>query len=159
MIKVTRRGTVEAATPEQIFAALNDPQGIAQMLPRVTKAELSDMDEVAGTAKLVTYMALGGIFGTIRCEGNLSWTEPNEIVFKVRTPMPLETRWSLVAQGENTEVSATMFLDLTPMLGPMAAFVPMQQVAEMISKELDAALKAVMQKCSGLNLHERAIAA
>ncbi len=159
MIKVTRRGTVEAATPEQIFAALNDPQGIAQMLPRVTKAELSDVDEAAGTAKLVTYMALGGIFGTIRCEGNLSWSEPNEIVFKVRTPMPLETRWTLTPALADTEVAATMFLDLTPLLGPMAAFVPVQQVAEMLSKELDMALKAVMAKCSGMNMRERAIAA
>lgn len=159
MIKVTRRGTVEAATPEQIFAALNDPQGIAQMLPRVSKVELSDMNEAAGTAKLVTHMALGGIFGTIRCEGDLSWTEPSEIVFKVRTPMPLETRWTLTPKGEDTEVAATMFLDLTPMLGPMAAFVPMQQVAEMLSKELDSALKAVMAKCAGMNARERAIAA
>jgi hypothetical protein len=159
MIKVTRRGTVEAATPEQIFAALNDPQGIAQMLPRVSKVELSDLNEAAGTAKLVTHMALGGIFGTIRCEGDLSWTEPSEIVFKVRTPMPLETRWTLAEKLDGTEVAATMFLDLTPMLGPMAAFVPVQQVAEMLSKELDAALKAVMKKCAGMNLRERAIAA
>lgn len=159
MIKVTRRGTVEAATPEQIFAALNDAQGIAQMLPRVSKVELSDVNEAAGTAKLVTHMALGGIFGTIRCEGDLSWTEPNEIVFKVRTPMPLETRWTLTPKVDDTEVAATMFLDLTPMLGPMAAFVPVHQVAEMLSKELDAALKAVMAKCAGMNLRERAIAA
>jgi hypothetical protein len=150
---------VEAATPEQIFAALNDPQGIAQMLPRVSKVELSDLNEAAGTAKLVTYMALGGIFGTIRCEGDLSWTEPSAIVFKVRTPMPLETRWTLTEKLDDTEVAATMFLDLTPMLGPMAAFVPVQQVAEMLSKELDAALKAVMEKCAGMNLRERAIAA
>jgi carbon monoxide dehydrogenase subunit G len=159
MIKVTRRGTVEAATPEQIFAALNDPQGIAQMLPRVTKVELSNVNEAAGTAKLVTHMALGGIFGTIRCEGDLSWMEPTEIVFKVRTPMPLETRWTLTPKLEDTEVAATMFLDLAPMLGAMAAFVPVQQVAEMLSKELDSALKAVMAKCSGADLRERAIAA
>jgi hypothetical protein len=110
-------------------------------------------------ARLVTHMGLGGIFGTIRCEGDLTWVEPREILFKVRTPVPVETRWTLTPAGNGVDVQATMALDLTPMLGPMAAFVPTQQVADMLAAELDSALKAIATQLRDAGLRERAAAA
>jgi Polyketide cyclase / dehydrase and lipid transport len=159
MISVTRRTYIEVSTPEQIFAALSDPKTIGGLLPRVQKVELLNRDEVARKARLVTHMALGGLFGTIRCEGDLTWEEPREILFKVRTPLPVETRWTLSAGVNGTDIQATMSLDLAPMLGPMAAFVPVQQVAEMLGKELETALSGIATRFAGPALRERAAAA
>ncbi|NTU78746.1 MAG: cyclase [Chloroflexales bacterium] len=159
MIKVNRRAYLEHTTPEAIFATLSDPNGIAKLLPRMQKVDLLDRDDVNCKARLVTHMSLGGIFGTIRCEGDLTWVEPREILFKVRTPVPVETRWVLTSAVNGADIQATMTLDLTPMLGPMAAFVPTQQVAEILAAELDAALKAITNKMRDSGLRERAVAA
>jgi carbon monoxide dehydrogenase subunit G len=159
MIKVTRRAYIEDATPEAIFAALSDPKSIGQLLPRVQKVELLNRDDEASRARLVTHMGFGGIFGTVRCEGDLTWQEPREIVFQVRTPLPVETRWHLTAGVSGTDIQASMALDLGPMLGPMAAFVPAPQVSEMLAAELEAALRAVAAKMRERGLRERAVAA
>lgn len=159
MIKVARRAYIEGTTPEAIFAALSDPNRIAQLLPRVQKAELLNRDDEARTAKLVTHMSLGGIFGTIRCEGDLTWDDNREIAFQVRTPVPVETRWNL-AQGVNgAEVRASMTLDLSPMMGAMAAFVPVQQVSDMLAAELESALKALARHIRDEGLKSQAVAA
>jgi hypothetical protein len=159
MITVTRRSHIEATTPDQIFAALSDPKMIGQLLPRVQKVEMLSRDDVARKARLVTHMSMGGIFGTIRCEGDLTWQEPSEIVFRVRTPLPVETKWILNPAVNGTEIVATMALDLAPMLGPMAAFVPVKEVGEMLAKELDIALKSIAERVSSLGGRERAAAA
>lgn len=159
MINVNRRAYVEHATPEAIFAALSDPSGMSKMLPRVQKVELLDRDDVNRKARLVMYMSLGGILGTIRCEGDLTWVEPREIRFKVRTPVSVETHWTLTPAVNGADIQATMSLNLAPLLGPMAAFVPTQQVADMLAADLDATLKAITLKLSDSGLRERAAAA
>jgi carbon monoxide dehydrogenase subunit G len=159
MIKVARRAYIEGSTPEEIFAALSDPKGISQLLPRVQKVEMLERDDAKQRAKLVTHMGFGGIFGTVRCEGDLSWVEPREIVFQVRNPLPVETRWMLEPAVNGTELRASMALDLGPMLGPMAAFVPAEQVSEMLATELESAIKAIAAKMRGRELRERAVAA
>ncbi len=159
MITVSRRNYIEAATPDDVFAALADPNRISQLLPRFQKVEIKNRDMEARTARLITHMSLGGIFGTIRCEGDLTWTEPSEILFKVRTPVPVETRWTLSSAVNGTDLQATMALDLDPMLGPMASFVPVQAVSDILAKELESALKSISERCSGKKLRERAVAA
>jgi carbon monoxide dehydrogenase subunit G len=159
MITVTRRSYIEASTPEEVFATLSDPKGIAQLLPRVQKVEMLNRNLEMRSARLVTHMSLGGMFGTIRCEGDLTWVEPSEILFKVRTPVPVETRWTLTPAVNGTDLQATMALDLAPLLGPMAAFVPVDAVADMLARELESALKAITERSGGSNLRERAVAA
>jgi carbon monoxide dehydrogenase subunit G len=159
MITVTRRAYIESRSPEEVFASLSDPNRIGQLLPRVQKVEMLNRNMETRTARLVTYMSLGGMFGTIRCEGDLTWTEPGEILFKVRTPVPVETQWTLSPAVNGTDLQATMALDLAPLLGPMAAFVPVQAVSDMLAKELESALKSIRERCSRSPLRERAIAA
>ena len=159
MIKVARRAYIEGTTPEAIFAALSDPKSIGQLLPRVQKVEMLNRDDVARRAKLVTHMGLGGIFGTIRCEGDLTWEDDKEILFQVRTPVPVETRWLLAPGVNGAEVRASMSLDLSPMLGAMAAFVPVQQVSDMLAAELESALKAIAKRMYDEGTKERAVAA
>ena len=158
MITVSRRCYIEDATPEQIFATLSDPAMIGKLLPRVQKVEMLARDDEARRARLATHMSMGGLFGTIRCEGDLRWTEPSEIVFDVRTPLPVETRWLLSPGVNGTEIKASMGLDLAPMLGAMAAFVPTQQVVDILSKELETALKAIAASVQAMP-KERAVAA
>ena len=104
-------------------------------------------------------MSLGGIFGTIRCEGDLTWTAPSDILFKVHKPVSLETRWTLSPAVNGTDLQATMSLDLEPMLGAMAAFVPKQIVSDMLAGELEAALNAIREDSANNVLREQAIAA
>ena len=157
MITVVRKSHINSVTPMDVFTTLSDPQSLSQLLPRVRKSEI--LEEHENTARLVTYMSMGGFFGTIRCEGDLHWIEPHEIVFQVRNPLPLETRWTLSESINGTDIHVTMALDLKPLLGPMAQFVPTQAVAEMIGAELDQTLKAIAKRCSDLMAHEYAITA
>ncbi|EFO81082.1 cyclase/dehydrase [Oscillochloris trichoides DG-6] len=159
MITVSRRSYIEATSPEEVFAALADPTQIGTLMPRFEKVELLNYNEEARTARMVTHMAMGGIFGTIRCEGDLTWVEPSEIVFKVETPVPVETRWILTSETGGTDLFATMSLDLAPMLGPMVAFVPKQLVSDILAGELESALKTVSENSSRQRLQSRAIAA
>lgn len=159
MITVTRRSYIEAATPQDIFLSLSDPNRIGQLLPRMQKVEMSNFDELNCKARLVTYMSLGGIFGTIRCEGDLTWVEPSEILFKVQTPLPVETRWMLNDALNGTEIEATMSINLEPMLGPMSAFVPVQTVSDILAKELESALNSIKEGSARRIMRERAVAA
>ena len=154
MITVTRSSHIEGFGPEEIFAMLSDPKGLTQLLPRVRKAELLNQED--DRAKLITYMALGGVFGTIRCEGELTWEAPHTILFTVQRPLPVETRWSITPTPSGTQIEATIQLDLSPMLGPMTQFVPQDAVAEMMAKELDSALKAINDRCARLRLRAKA---
>ncbi|NTV63641.1 MAG: cyclase [Oscillochloris sp.] len=159
MITVSRRSYIEESTPADIFNTLSDPTQIGSLLPRFQKVELLNYNREGRTARMVTHMGMGGIFGTIRCEGDLSWVEPSEIVFKVHSPVAVETRWTLTAGVNGTDLFATMSLDLAPMLGPMAAFVPVQAVSDILGGELESALKSIGEKSGGQKRRDRAIAA
>ncbi len=157
MIRVDRRKYIEAATPEYVFAALSDPQGIERLLPRMRKVEIRSRS--GNSAHVVTHMAIGGIFGTIPCEGQLQWVEPHEIIFRVKKPLPVEVHWKLAHAVDGTDLQVDMLLDLAPLLGPMAAFVPTQSVIDMIGKELDHALKEMSVRLTQSMPRERAVAA
>ncbi len=159
MIIVTRRASIESSSPEEVFASLADPNRICNLLPRMQKVELLDRNLETCSARMITYMSLGGIFGIIRCEGDLTWTEPGDILFKVHTPVSLETRWTLIPAVYGTDLQATMSLDLRPLLGPMAAFVPKQIVSDLLAGELEAALNAIRDDSANNVLREQAIAA
>lgn len=157
MITVDRRSSVVDATPTEVFQALSDPGRIESLLPRMRKVEIIPRD--TDSARLVTHMAIGGGFGTIRCEGDLYWVEPHEIIFKVKKPLPVEMRWSLTPSIKGTDLKATLQLDLIPLLGPMAKFIPRESVIDMIGKELESALKELSRRLSHSVVRERAVAA
>ncbi len=157
MITVDRRSSVAQATPSEVFQALSDSNRIESLLPRMRKVEVVSRN--TDSARLVTHMAMGGIFGTIRCEGDLHWVEPHEIVFKVKKPLPLEMRWHLTPSINGTDLKATLQLDLTPLVGPMAKFIPRESVMDMIGKELESALKELSLRLGHSVLQERAVSA
>lgn len=159
MIKVTRRTYLEGFTPTEIFEALSDPQNIAQILPRVQKVELTQRDDQARKARLITYMSMGGIFGTIRCDGDLTWEVDRSIDFRVRTPLPVETNWQLARGTNGTDLQVTMSLNLAPLLGPMVVFVPTQQVSDMVAAELEKTLAAIERQMQERATSARAMAA
>lgn len=139
MIEITRRRRI-ASTPAILFATLADPANLAGLLPRVRSIEI--LERSADHARIATHMAFGP-FGTIRNVGEARWQTDREVTFSSRSPIFVESRWLLTPIGTATDVTATMRLDLAPLIGPFAAFVPADQVIQMIAPELDAALAAL----------------
>src|SRR5689334_7848045 len=124
MITVERTRHIEAA-PHVIFAALSDPGKLAGLLPRVQRVEF--LERGADHARIATHMALGP-FGDLRTEGDLRWQTDREITFSARRPVGVESRWTLTPANGGTDVHAALALDLAPLMGPLAAFVPPDQV-------------------------------
>jgi hypothetical protein len=87
-----------------------------------------------------------GPFSNIRSEGDVRWQNGREVVFSSRTPLPIEARWTLTPSGSGTVLQAALSLDLTPLIGILAAFVPHKDVANMVGPDLDAALAAVARR-------------
>jgi carbon monoxide dehydrogenase subunit G len=146
MITINLRATLHSASPDQVFDALADPQGLKTLLPRMRKIEHQPTGP--NSANLVMHIAIGSVFGTIPCEGVLRWTEPNEIIFTVHRPLPVETRWRLTQVGTSTELNVGLWLDLVPLLGPMAKYVPTNVVEEMIRNELKHAIRQIPVRLS-----------
>jgi hypothetical protein len=136
MITVNRTRHIDA-TPAEIFAALSDPNKLAGLLPRVRRIEFIERE--ACYARIATHMALGP-FGDIRSEGEVRWQTDREVVFSSRLPVSIESRWTLAAVRSGTDVCAALSLDLAPLIGPFAAFIPADQVIRMIAPDLDSAL-------------------
>jgi len=145
------------ATPQAIFDTLADPQELTKLIPRVQRVDV--LERHSDRARIVTHMALGGAFGTIRCEGELRWVEGESLSFTVRKPLPLENRWTFTPVAGGTEVAVHMSLDLAPMLGPFAQFVPTVAVNDMLRQDLDSMLQRVAARIASLGLKERAAAA
>lgn len=142
MIALRLGATIKDATPEEVFDTLADPDALQSLLPRMRKVEYTPLPGDA--ARLVMHIAIGQTFGTIRCEGTLTWTEPSSLTFQVATPLPVTMNWNLsdtVAGGTDMDVS--LKLDLFPLLGPMAAFVPQDVVKGMMEAEIRHAMRAV----------------
>ncbi|MGQ9548777.1 MAG: SRPBCC family protein [Roseiflexus sp.] len=135
-----------AASANRVFATLSDPHTLAGLLPRVKKVEVLQRGE--SSARVATHMAMGP-FATIRSEGDVFWQQDQEVVFTSRHPVSVESRWSFVPDGRETELRVTLMIDLAPMLGPFAAMVPSDQVTAMIGPDLDQALSAIARRIEG----------
>ena len=153
MITVDRIRYIEAA-PEVIFAALSDTDRLIELLPRVRRIEF--LERGPNHARVATHMALGP-FGDIRSEGDLRWRNNREIVFSTRKPVAVESRWTLKPANGGTDLHAALSLDLSPLIGLLAAFVPPDQVMRMIAPDLDSALARIASRVEGRR--ERAVGA
>lgn len=135
-ISVTRQRMVNA-TPEAIQAMLANPAQLSQLLPQLQRMDV--VRQGPGWAQVITTMTFGPL-GNMKSEGDVRWTA-NEIIYRSAKPAPLEARWQLRAVNGGTEVTASLSLELGPMLGPLAAFVPQDAVAATIAPDLDRALE------------------
>ena len=126
-----------------MFAALSDPSNLAGLMPRVRRVDL--MDRQPDRARIATQMTIGP-FPNIRSEGDVRWQAGREVVFSSRTPLPVEARWILTPCGSGTDLQAMLSLDLAPLIGMLAAFVPQKDVANMVGPDLDAALAEVARR-------------
>jgi carbon monoxide dehydrogenase subunit G len=131
------------ATPEAVFAALADQSSLADLMPRVRKVEL--IDRQPDRVRIATQMAIGPFFD-IRSEGDVRWQTGREVVFSSQRPLPVEARWTLTPSGSGTDLQAALSLDLTPLIGPLATFVPRKDVANMVGPDLDAALAEIARR-------------
>ncbi|MFN8568529.1 MAG: SRPBCC family protein [Kouleothrix sp.] len=142
MIEVSRRRQI-AATASAVFAALADPDNLATIVPRVRRIEL--LERTATRARVATHMALGP-FGELRSEGDVRWATDREVVFSTRRPVPVEARWLLTPHNGGTDLLVTLGLDLAALIGPLAALVPANEVAKLVTPDLDAALAAIARR-------------
>ncbi|MDW8148018.1 MAG: SRPBCC family protein [Roseiflexaceae bacterium] len=134
---------------DDVFDVLTDPQTLAGLLPRVKKVEV--LHRGASSARVATHMAVGP-FVTIRSEGDVHWQHNQEVVFTSRHPVTVESRWSFVPEGKETNLRVKLTVDLAPMLGPLAAMVPADQVADVIGPDLDQVLTALARRIEGLGV-------
>ena len=142
MICVNRARYIDA-TPEAVFAVLSDPGNLACLMPRVRRVEMTDRQP--DRARIAAQMAIGP-FTNIRSEGDVRWQSGREVVFRSQKPLPVEARWTLTPSGGGTDLQAALSLDLAPLIGPLAAFVPQNDVANMVGPDLDAALAEVARR-------------
>ena len=94
------------------------------------------LERQADRARIATQMAIGP-FTDIRSEGDVRWQTDREVVFSSRPPVPVEARWTLTPSGDGTDVQAALSLDLAPLMGLFAAFVPHKDVANMVGPDLE----------------------
>ncbi|ABU57916.1 MULTISPECIES: SRPBCC family protein [Roseiflexus] len=146
LVVTVERNRRIAASADRVFATLSDPQTLAGLLPRVKKVEV--LHRGASSARVATHMAMGP-FATIRSEGDVRWKQDQEVVFTSRHPVTVESHWSFVPEGKGTDLRVKLTIDLAPMLGPLAAMVPADQVASMIGPDLDQALSALARRIEG----------
>jgi hypothetical protein len=142
MIRINRVRYIDAM-PGAVFAALSDPNSLVGLMPRVRRVEM--IDRQPDRARIATEMAIGP-FSNIRSEGDVRWQNGREVVFSSRTPLPIEARWTLTPTGSGTVLQAALSLDLTPLIGILAAFVPHKDVANMVGPDLDSALAEVARR-------------
>ena len=145
MIALRLGTTIKDAEPQEVFDTLSNPDALQSLLPRMRKVEYTPLQ--GSQAKLVMHVSIGQTFGTIRCDGILSWDEPNRLMFKVNTPLPVTMNWNLdPSPTGGTDMDVTLRLDLFPLLGPMAAFVPQDVVKAMMETEIRHAMKVVAKQ-------------
>jgi len=142
MIRLDRTRRINAP-PAAIFAAISDPGQLAGLLPRVHRVEF--IEHGTDDAHIAAHMAIGP-FSDIRTEGHLCWQTDREILFRAHTPVVVESRWTLTPANGGTDLRVTFELDLTPLLGPFAAFIPPEQVARVIGPDIDSALAEVASR-------------
>lgn len=148
MIEAQGNVKLNPATPGEIFALLADPDRVVELLPRMRDMDMLHFDEAQRYARLATFMDIGGPVGTVRCEGDLRWEEPQRIVFLVDDPVQVEMHWHLQQASEPaaTNVHARLGLDLRESIGPVAGIVPDSIVENIVADELRRALEAVVAR-------------
>lgn len=133
-VQMERVRTINA-DPEDLFAFLANPSNLANILPRVNRVEI--LKRQPDRARIATHMAFGP-FGSIRTEGDVTWTLNREVRFSARHPVVVDTCWTLqpAAHG-GTTLRISILLDLEPILGPMAAMVPREHITGMVEPDLE----------------------
>lgn len=144
MLTIDRQSCIEAATPEEVFAILSSPENMLQLLPRLRKAELETFTD--GTTNLALCLAIGGMFGTICFDGNLTWIEPAEIVLYAYRSLQGEIRWILEPTVQGTNLRVLAQLDIAPLLGPLMFVVSTAHVERKIGNELEQSLHSLAEQ-------------
>jgi carbon monoxide dehydrogenase subunit G len=137
---VLRRSRVLEASPAEVYGALSDPQGLGRLLPRVTRLRMRKTGE--HSADLTTWMQFP-VVGEVQTDGELAWQENQEVVYRSRSTLPVTARWTIAAHPEGALLTGELDLNLVPLLGPLARFVPEQSVKDVMAKELDKAIDAL----------------
>ncbi len=157
MFEVKLRSKYPGVTPDEVFDELSNRDRLIELMPRLRKIEFGQPG--LHSQDVVMHVGIGGGYGTIRCEGRLEWDDGDALRFNVKTPLPVSTEWQFNETPEGTALDVSMKLDLFPMLGPMAAFVPRNLVEDLMVNEMKFALKQVGKRVKERMVGNTAVAA
>ncbi len=138
MIQVERRRTI-AAPVDVVMTALSDVTHLDRLLRRVERVEVQG--STAERAR-VTLSLRTSRFGVMRIDGEARLL-PNGTRFVAVKPLQIDSRWTVEARGDATEVTAQLAIELASVLGAFARFVPSRVVESKLKQELDGSLQAL----------------
>jgi len=96
----------------------------------------------ANHATVRMVFALAG-FPAMPTEGTVSWDGSGEIRFTATHPLDITMLFGLMPDGDRTQLTMAMTLDVSPLMGALSAFIPHERIAGAIGPELDTALARV----------------
>lgn len=135
MFEVERRKQI-AAPVDTVKAALADVENLHRFIPQAERVEVRGL--TAERARVTVFFRAGHL-GVQRVEGEARIL-PNGIRFVAVQPVQIDSRWTVEARGELSEVVAQLKLELGGSLGALSRFMPRRLVEGKIGEELDEAL-------------------
>ncbi len=129
-----------AAPAHAVYRMLANPECIARAWPGIRRIDSVSHHATHAVVRLV--IALAG-FPAVPSEGVVSWDGGSEIRFSATHPIDITTRFSLIPDGDRTQLTMAMTIDVAPLMGPLSAFIPHERLAGVIGPELDTTLAQV----------------
>lgn len=129
-----------AAPAHAVYRLLSNPEHIARAWPGIRRMDILSRHASHATVRMV--FSLAG-FPAMPTEGTVSWDGSGEIRFTATHPLEITTLFGLMPDGDRTQLTMAMTLDVSPLMGALSAFIPHERIAGVIGPELDTALARV----------------
>ena len=129
-----------AAPAHAVYRLLSNPEHIARAWPGIRRMDILSRHASHATVRMV--FSLAG-FPAMPTEGPVSWDGSGEIRFTATHPLEITTLFGLMPDGDRTQLTMAMTLDVSPLMGALSAFIPHERIAGVIGPELDTALARV----------------
>jgi hypothetical protein len=112
-----------------IYECLTDPPSLARVVKRIDQISVLDRAGDSGRVTVVLDLPARKVVETT---GRVSGTPYEALSFRTDEPFPLEFTWKLTPEGEGTQITAALGVDLSSYGIPMAGIL----VRSIISSEL-----------------------
>jgi carbon monoxide dehydrogenase subunit G len=135
MFQVERRKLI-AASPDVVKAALVDLEQMQRLFPQAERVEVRGATVERAR---VTVTVRAGRLGTQHIDGEARIL-PNGVRFVAVRPIQIDSRWTVEARGDKSEVTASLTIELGGPLAALGRLAPRTLVERRIGRELDEAL-------------------
>jgi carbon monoxide dehydrogenase subunit G len=135
MFQVERRKLI-AAPPDVVKAALADLEQMQRLFPQAERVEVRGA--TAERARVTVTVRVGRL-GTQHIDGEARILS-NGVRFVAVRPIQIDSRWTVEARGDQSEVTASLTIELGGPLAALGRLAPHALVERRIGRELDEAL-------------------